>query len=138
MEEVWKIFKTVSANGSSRYFTNYEVSNFGRIRKVTRSNVKYYDLKPNHTGRIRFNHDYVHRLVAIAFIPNPNNLPCINHKDCDPTNNCMDNLEWCDWKYNNNYADHNAKIAKALTGKHLSEEHKKAVSEGLKKYRMNK
>lgn len=45
----------------------------------------------------------VHRLVAIAFIKNPNNLPCVNHKDENKENNCVDNLEWCDHKYNLNY-----------------------------------
>ncbi len=45
----------------------------------------------------------VHRLVAIAFIPNPNNLPQINHKDCNPRNNHIENLEWCDAKYNSQY-----------------------------------
>lgn len=46
---------------------------------------------------------YVHRLVAEAFIPNPNNLPEINHKDESRTNNNAWNLEWCDHKYNMNY-----------------------------------
>lgn len=46
---------------------------------------------------------FVHRLVALAFIPNPNDLPFINHKDENPSNNNVDNLEWCDQKYNMNY-----------------------------------
>lgn len=45
----------------------------------------------------------IHRLVAEAFIPNPNNYPCVNHKDENPSNNCINNLEWCTHKYNMNY-----------------------------------
>lgn len=131
--EKWKLFKEESANGSKRYTNRYYVSSYGRIKKVTRKGVKYYDLPPAYaSGRVRFNHFFVHRLVAMAFIPNPDNLPCINHKDCNPANNHVDNLEWCDWKYNNNYADHNTKISNALKGKPLSEEHKRKMSESLK------
>lgn len=45
----------------------------------------------------------VHRLVAKAFLPNPNGYPCINHKDENKTNNSVSNLEWCSYQYNNAY-----------------------------------
>lgn len=46
---------------------------------------------------------FVHRIVATCFIPNPDNLPEVNHKDNDPTNNAVSNLEWCTRKYNEEY-----------------------------------
>ena len=55
----------------------------------------------------------IHRLVAEAFLPNPQNLPQINHKDENKKNNCVDNLEWCDAKYNINYGERNRKIARS-------------------------
>ena len=53
----------------------------------------------------------IHRLVAMAYIPNPENLPQINHKDENKTNNCLQNLEWCDNSYNINYGTRNKKVS---------------------------
>lgn len=53
----------------------------------------------------------VHRLVALTFLDNPENLPCINHKDENKQNNNFINLEWCDVKYNNNYNNRQIKIS---------------------------
>ena len=53
----------------------------------------------------------VHRLVAMAFIPNPNNYPCVNHKDEDKTNNDVSNLEWCSYYHNNVYGERLTKSA---------------------------
>lgn len=55
--------------------------------------------------------EYIHRLVAEAFIPNPNNLPCVNHKDENRLNNNIDNLEWCTIADNNNWGTRNKKAS---------------------------
>ena len=55
----------------------------------------------------------VHRLVQEIYLPNPNNLPCVNHRDENKKNNALPNLEWCTYEYNNNYGSHNEKSAKS-------------------------
>ena len=58
---------------------------------------------------------YIHRLVAEAYLPNHNNLPCVNHKDENKENNALQNLEWCTYKYNNSYGSRNERAGKAIS-----------------------
>lgn len=100
----------------------YQVSNEGRVKSLERtitykdnrkkilkekilhpflSDLGYYHVMLSKNGTPK--RYKVHRLVAKAFIPNPSNLPIINHMDENPKNNKAENLEWCDHKYNINY-----------------------------------
>jgi len=104
------------------YENLYEVSDKGRIRSVGRIVNACYGSKMSLKGKIlkpiKCTGGYlcidlckegtkkrylIHRLVAQAFIPNQDNLPCINHKDENPYHNNVDNLEYCTQKYNINY-----------------------------------
>lgn len=76
----------------------------------------------------------IHRLVAAAFIPNPNNYTEINHKDENPLNNRVNNLEWCDRKYNMNFGALQERKRKSLTGFYKSERIKEiARKNGVKR-----
>lgn len=78
------------------------LSHNGKIRKTCPSQSGYMSLLLNKDGKEKYWN--VHRLVAIAFIDNPEALPVVNHKDEDVLNNHVDNLEWCTQKYNVKYS----------------------------------
>ena len=116
MEEIWKDIEgyeglyEVSSYGRVRSLGQFVNHNYGgdayrkgRILKPGLGSKKYLSVTLSKNG-IQKQYS-VHRLVAQAFIPNINNLPIINHKDEDRTNNSVDNLEWCDYKYNVNYGN---------------------------------
>jgi len=146
--EIWRDIKG--------YEGLYQVSNLGRVKSLGRQHGFLYKqdriMKPFKT---KFNYYkinlykngvkknfFIHRLVALAFIPNPNNYPVINHKDENPSNNYVDNLEWCTVKYNSNYGTAPIRkglaVSKALKGRTLSEECRKKISEAHKGNTYNK
>ena len=98
----------------------YEITDDGRV--ISYNKYKYgHELKAGIIGDgyravvIKYNDGklkmrYIHRLVAEAFIPNPNNYPVVNHKDENKLNNDVNNLEWCTPKYNSNYTSQKRKI----------------------------
>lgn len=100
-------------------FPNYYVTEDGHIWSGWRNQYVSEILMENGCHRVvlsKRNKSYnflVHRLVAQAFIPNPDNKPCVNHKDLNRENNSVENLEWVTYKENNNYADHGIKNGKA-------------------------
>lgn len=107
MEEIWKDIEG--------YGGTFQVSNLGRVKTLNyqhRGIERVLKPKKHNKGYLQIqlikgdiNKTFtIHRLVAEAFIPNPNNLPYVNHKDEDKTNNNADNLEWCDSKYNVRYS----------------------------------
>lgn len=90
-------------------FPNYQVSNLGRVRRITgrvlknRFNKFGYDRVRLYNKTSSKNH-LVHRLVALEFILNRNNYPIVGHIDNNPANNKCENLEWCTQKQNLQHA----------------------------------
>lgn len=122
MREIWK--DVIGYEGL------YQVSNLGRVKSLGNGgskNSKFSSERILKTCeikgylRVTLSKDgkqkqySVHRLVALAFLPNPYNLPMVNHKDECKTNNACSNLEWCSVKYNNNYATRIQRIAESQT-----------------------
>lgn len=103
MKEVFKDIKG--------YEGIYQISNLGNVKSIRRN--KLLKVAKDRCGYLKtvfsinnIRKTYlIHRLVAETFITNPDNLPCVNHKDEDKSNNCVDNLEWCSYLYNNTYGN---------------------------------
>lgn len=76
----------------------------------------------------------IHRLVAKTFIPNPYNLPQVNHKDEDKTNNCVENLEWCTQSYNMNYNDGQKRRASSRDYEEISKKRSEVQSKEVTQY----
>ena len=115
IKEYWKDKKD--------YEGHYQVSNWGRVKSIKFGKERILKLTKDKDGYFFVNlyknnkskTFKVHRLVAEAFLPNTDNLPLINHKDEDKSNNIVSNLEWCDVKYNTNYGTRNKRIGKSNT-----------------------
>lgn len=119
MTEIWKDIVG--------YESLYQVSNFGKIRSLRKRSRRFGPnalmLKPSRNGdgylQVKLSGKglietaRVHRIVAMAFIPNPENLPEINHIDENKENNRVSNLEWCTRSYNNNYGSRKDKCRRS-------------------------
>lgn len=114
-EEIWKIYPEypfIEASNLGRVRTKDRVvihKNGRKYKQFVKGKVLKQYLRPDGYMEVGFGvdgksiHLLVHRIVATCFITNPNNLPEVNHKDNDRTNNIMSNLEWCTRKYNEVY-----------------------------------
>lgn len=113
MDEIYKDIKG--------YEGKYQVSNLGNVKSLHYNNTNKEKVLKTTLHKdgylfVSLGHDKtksIHRLVAETFIPNPDNMPIVNHKDENKQNNSVDNLEWCSYKYNSNYGTNAERIAKS-------------------------
>lgn len=104
-EATWEIIKIAGENSA------YEVSSQGEVRRINNHRLIKPLLNSEGYFLIRIRHGgktitaFLHRLVAKAFIPNPNGYEFVNHIDENRQNDCVDNLEWCDRSYNWHYSN---------------------------------
>ena len=130
MKEIWR-----DIQGYEGY---YQVSNRGRVKSLERIDNNNHKVKEKILKMVSDKDGYliinlykngkhktcrIHRLVANAFLENPNNYPQINHLDENPKNNHVNNLNWCTAKQNNNHGKHNEKVSNALKGKPKEKQH---------------
>lgn len=127
---VFGLERIIKVNDNGR---NYEKPIAGKQLKQSMHTKGYKTVSLTKDGKTKTL--FVHRLVAEAFIPNVDNLPMVNHKDEDKTNNFVENLEWCTNDYNINYGTARKRQAKKIRGIPHTDEHKKKISESMKAYR---
>lgn len=119
--EHWKTFYEYD---TKLRHNEYQVSSEGRIRNLTTGRYRkpilnkvtgyeYVSIQTFEGSKRIEHHWYLHRLVADAFIPNPDNKPCIDHIDNNPSNNQVENLRWVTYKENNSTQHH--KVSQRLT-----------------------
>lgn len=109
---VYSLDRTISVNDNGRM---YDKPVIGRVMGQTVKSNGYKCVSLTKDGESKA--FYVHRLVADAFIPNPDDLPMVNHKDEDKSNNFVENLEWCTNEYNINYGTGKERRAKKIRGR---------------------
>ena len=126
---VFSVDRVISVEDNGR---KYEKPLVGKQMKQCMHDKGYKIVSLTKDGKTK--NIFVHRLVAEAFIENPDNLPMVNHKDEDKTNNFAENLEWCTASYNRTYGKAVEKQAKTLRGKKHTEEHKRKISESMKRH----
>lgn len=126
---VFSLDRVVTVVDGSR---TYEKPLSGKQMKQSMHDKGYKTVSLTKDGKTKMM--FVHRIVAESFLPNPDNLPMVNHKDEDKTNNFLENLEWCTAAYNRTYGKAVERHAKTLRGKKHKEEHKRKISVSLKKH----